>query len=118
MAHGRWYPTTTVLGNGRVMTFSGLIETGGTDTAVEIYTPGAGWGPEFLRVGRRHFSAMHLLTNGNVFYAGIGRGSRIFNTVTKTWSAVLRTRSHFEPSPSARPCCCRCRRQTIIVLAS
>src|SRR4051812_45064014 len=24
MAHGRWYPTTTTLGDGRVMTFSGL----------------------------------------------------------------------------------------------
>ena len=24
MAHGRWYPTATVLGDGRVMTFSGI----------------------------------------------------------------------------------------------
>ena len=38
MAHGRWYPTVTVLGDGRVMTFSGLSETGSTNTAVEIYT--------------------------------------------------------------------------------
>ena len=36
MAHGRWYPTVTVLGDGRVMTFSGLRETGGTNTAVEL----------------------------------------------------------------------------------
>ena len=36
MAHGRWYPTVTTLGDGRVMTFSGLLETGGTNTAVEI----------------------------------------------------------------------------------
>src|SRR5579864_8439656 len=28
MAHGRWYPTVTTLGDGRVMTFSGLNETG------------------------------------------------------------------------------------------
>ena len=26
MAHGRWYPTVTTLGDGRVMTFSGLLE--------------------------------------------------------------------------------------------
>ena len=45
MAHGRWYPTVTTLGDGRVMTFSGLKETGGTNTAVEIYTPGVGWSP-------------------------------------------------------------------------
>ena len=43
MAHGRWYPTVTMLGDGRVMTFSGVKESGGTNTAVEIYTPGAGW---------------------------------------------------------------------------
>src|SRR5204862_5544039 len=47
MAHGRWYPTVTTLGDGSVMTFSGLNETGGTNTAVEIYSPGAGWSPEY-----------------------------------------------------------------------
>ena len=40
MAHGRWYPTVTTLGDGRIMTFSGLSETGGTNTAVEFYTAG------------------------------------------------------------------------------
>ena len=42
MADGRWYPTTTTLGNGSIMTFSGLKATGGTNTTVEIYTPGDG----------------------------------------------------------------------------
>src|SRR5678815_1928717 len=37
MAHGRWYPTLTTLGDGRVMTFSGIDETGVTNNAVEIY---------------------------------------------------------------------------------
>ncbi len=43
MTRGRWYPTTTVLGDGRVMTFSGLLDTGGTNTTIEIYTVGSGW---------------------------------------------------------------------------
>ena len=43
MAHGRWYPTSTVLGDGRVMVFSGLDELGHTNTQVEIYKVGAGW---------------------------------------------------------------------------
>ena len=43
MAHGRWYPTVTTLGDGRVMTFSGLSEFGLTNTAVEIYKVGSGW---------------------------------------------------------------------------
>src|ERR1700682_904930 len=43
MSHGRWYPTGTVLGDGRVMVFSGLLETGATNTTVEIYNPSSGW---------------------------------------------------------------------------
>ena len=43
MAHGRWYPTVTTLGDGSVMTFSGLSEFGLTNTAVEIYKVGSGW---------------------------------------------------------------------------
>src|SRR5437762_1524369 len=43
MTHGRWYPTLTTLGDGRVMTFSGVNETGSTNTTVEIYTIGKGW---------------------------------------------------------------------------
>ena len=94
MAHGRWYPTPTVLGDGRVMTFSGLLETGGTNTTVEIYTPGPGpsegWSPEYPAGWTPPlYPRMHLLPNGNVFYAGPGRGSRIFNTITNTWSAVI-----------------------------
>jgi len=48
MAHGRWYPTVTELGDGRVMTFSGLNDTtGATNQTVEIYTVGTGWTAEF-----------------------------------------------------------------------
>src|SRR3984957_4904172 len=43
MAHGRWYPTATTLGNGQVMVFSGLDENSDTNTTVEIYTVGSGW---------------------------------------------------------------------------
>ncbi|MDP9147587.1 MAG: hypothetical protein M3N22_07990, partial [Acidobacteriota bacterium] len=46
MAHGRWYPTAIVLPDDRVMIFSGLNESGGTNSTVEIYKVGAGWGPE------------------------------------------------------------------------
>ena len=49
MAHGRWYPTVTTLGDGRVMTFSGLLEAGGTNTSVEMYTVGSGLEPGIPR---------------------------------------------------------------------
>src|SRR5439155_1205806 len=47
MAHGRWYPTVTTLGDGRVMTFSGLDENGNTNTSVEIYSVNSGWSAQF-----------------------------------------------------------------------
>src|SRR6266850_705857 len=90
MAHGRWYPTVTTLGDGRVMTFSGLTETGGTNTAVEIYTVGSGWSQEYAAGWTPPlYPRMHLMTDGNIFYSGSGTGSRIFNTSTKTWSGVV-----------------------------
>ena len=89
MADGRWYPTTTTLGNGSIMTFSGLKATGGTNTTVEIYTPGAGWSaPVAAGWTPPLYPRMHLSTDGRVFYSGSGRGSRFFNPATRTWTAV------------------------------
>src|SRR3984957_8945309 len=48
MAHGRWYPTVTTLGDGRVMTFSGQDENGNANSSVEIYTVGSGWSTQYL----------------------------------------------------------------------
>ena len=90
MAHGRWYPTVTVLGDGRVMTFSGLRETGGTNTAVEFYTPGIGWSQEYPAGWTPPlYPRMHLLPDGTILYSGSGTGSRIFNPSTKTWTGVI-----------------------------
>jgi len=90
MAHGRWYPTATVLGDGSVMTFSGLSETGSTNTAVEIYTAGAGWSQEYAAGWTPPlYPRMHLISDGRVLYSGSGRGSRIFDPTTHTWSAVI-----------------------------
>ena len=90
MAHGRWYPTVTTLGDGRVLTFSGLTETGGTNSTVEIYTVGSGWSQEYPAGWTPPlYPRMHLMPNGNVFYSGSGTGSRIFNTTTNTWSGVV-----------------------------
>jgi len=95
MAHGRWYPTVTTLGDGRVMTFSGLTETGATNTAVEIYTAGLGWSQEFPADWTPPlYPRMHLLPDGRVFYSGSGRQSRLFDPSTKTWSPVLATTNY------------------------
>jgi hypothetical protein len=87
MAHGRWYPTGTVLGDGRVMVFSGLNETGGTNTSVEFYSASSGWSAAFSAPWTPPlYPRMHVLPNGNVFYSGSSTGSSLFNPATHTWT--------------------------------
>jgi hypothetical protein len=87
MADGRWYPTATVLGDGRVMVFSGSKQTGGTNTAVEIYSVGTGWGaPHTAPWTPPLYPRLHVLPNGNVFYSGSTTASNIFNPTTNTWT--------------------------------
>jgi len=92
MLHGRWYPTVTVLGNGRVMTFSGLNESGATNTAVEIYTPGVGWSQEYTANWTPPlYPRMHLLTDGRVAAVASQAQLQVFDPDSKTWTAGATT---------------------------
>ncbi|HEY6769575.1 MAG TPA: galactose oxidase-like domain-containing protein, partial [Candidatus Sulfotelmatobacter sp.] len=92
MAHGRWYPTSTVLGDGRVLIFSGLDENGATNPQTEIYTVGAGWAPPVVAPWTPPlYPRLHVLPNGKVFYSGSTTQSRIFDPATSTWSGVIAT---------------------------
>ena len=88
MAHGCWYPTVLTLGDGRIMTFSGFLETGaGTNTTVEFYTVGSGWSPPFTAPFTPDlYPRLHLLLNGKVFYSGPSPVSQLFDPSTKTWT--------------------------------
>lgn len=95
MAHGRWYPTDTILGDGRLMTFSGLDENSNTNTTVEIYTVGAGWAaPSTAPWTPPLYPRMHLLPNGQVFYSGSTTQSQYFNPANNTWSGVIATTNY------------------------
>ena len=90
MAHGRWYPTGTVLPDGRVMVFSGLDENSKTNTQVEIFTEGLGWNaPVVAGWTPPSYPRMHVLPNGKVFYSGSSPASRFFDPSTETWSGVV-----------------------------
>src|SRR4029079_1424691 len=90
MAHGRWYPTVTTLSDGRVMTSSALLDTGGPNTAGEFYTPGSGWSQEYPAGWTPPlYPRMHLLPDGRVIYSGSGTGTRFFNPSTRTWTGVV-----------------------------
>ncbi|MDQ1411292.1 MAG: hypothetical protein QOJ41_3027, partial [Acidobacteriaceae bacterium] len=92
MAHGRWYPTSTVLGDGRVLIFSGLDEFGATNSQTEIYTVGAGWAPPVVAPWTPPlYPRLHVLPNGKVFYSGSTTQSRLFDPATSTWSNVIAT---------------------------
>ena len=107
MAHGRWYPTVTTLGDGRMMTFSGAKETGGSNKAVEIYTVGSGWSAQCIASWTPPlYPRMHLLPNGKVFYSGVGHGP---GSSTRRPIPGRPMATPFTPTaePMALPFCCR-----------
>jgi hypothetical protein len=101
MAHGRWYPTATVLGDGSVLVYSGAISgednpaqmlDGTTNTTVEIYKVGSGWSPEYAGSWTPPlYPRLHLLPTGNVFYSGPSPSSAIFNLSTHAWTQNVAT---------------------------
>jgi galactose oxidase-like protein/PKD domain-containing protein len=95
MAHGRWYPTVTNLGDGTVMTFSGLDENGSTNTTVEIYAVSTGWStPIGSPFTPPLYPRMSVLPDGKVFYSGSTPQSRLFDPVAKAWSGVIATTNY------------------------
>jgi len=95
MAHGRWYPTLVTLGDGRVMTFSGLQENGGTNSSVELYTAGVGWSTPYEAPWTPDlYPRLHLLPNGEVFYSGSQTVSKLFNPATTTWNTNIATTNY------------------------
>jgi hypothetical protein len=92
MAHGRWYPSVNLLSDGRVMTFSGFDEHGGTNTGVEFYTEGSGWSsPVSAGWTPPLYPRFHLLPNGKLFYSGSTPVSMIFDPSSKSWTNVAST---------------------------
>jgi hypothetical protein len=92
MAHGRWYATATAMNDGRILAFSGLNETGATNTTVELYQIAFGWGPELVAPWSPPlYPRLHLLPNGTVFNSGPDASSNIFNPTTSTWTLNVAT---------------------------
>ncbi|MFN2541703.1 MAG: galactose oxidase-like domain-containing protein [Chthoniobacterales bacterium] len=92
MAHGRFYATVTALGDGTVMTFSGLTEVGESNNAVEIYGVKSGWSAEYLAPwSPPNYPRMHLLPSGKVLYTGNTPSSNLFSPSTKAWTMDIAT---------------------------
>jgi hypothetical protein len=93
MAHGRWYPTVTTLPDGTILSYSGLNETGATNTKVEVFSSRTGtWSPEYKSGWTPPlYPRLHVLPDGRVFYSGPTTQSRFYNPSTHTWSGVIAT---------------------------
>jgi hypothetical protein len=94
MAYGRWYPTATMLGDGRVLVTSGETACDGCYAAIpEIYNPatnswtsltGASWGVPF-------YPHMFLLPDGRVLASSTFEypvESRVLNVNNQTWTTI------------------------------
>ncbi len=84
------------LGDGRVMTFSGLDETGATNMAAEFYTPGSAGARSHPPPGHRLlYPRMHLLPDGRVLLLGLRDRLEILHPLEQN---VVGSRGHHEYS--------------------
>ena len=89
MARGRWYPTNITLGDGRVLTMSGINDTNGAlNPDIEIWDPNTS---NWSLLGQRtmpDYPYLHLLPNGLVFRSGPDSQTETFNPATGQWNFV------------------------------
>jgi hypothetical protein len=101
MARSRWYPTVTVLGDGRVLVISGdnvtrnvagqtPVFTNPSDTLPEVYDPEANAWTQLTGAQRRVplYPFMFVLPNGQVVDAGPDTQTRVLNVATQTWTSL------------------------------
>jgi hypothetical protein len=94
MSGGRWYPTGTVLSDGRVLVTSGLLDSIGVkqgliNRTVEIYDPAT---DRFTNAGSGFpglvlYPRQTLLPTGEVFVSGASPTSQFFDPETFAWKA-------------------------------
>jgi fibronectin type 3 domain-containing protein len=102
MSVGRWYPTATVLPDGRVLAFAGdtigqdrpgqphAFEDASVDSLPSIYNPTTNTWTDLnsARLTSPLYPFMFVLSDGRVFDAGPDTTTRILNPATSTWTTV------------------------------
>ena len=101
MAKGRWYPTTTLLPDGRVLVTSGEDTPSKINPDVEILDPNgqAGW----QLVGQKtipYYSNLHVMPDGLVFMSSPLSQTETYNPATNTWTPIATTSAPHYAAPS------------------
>ncbi|MGH7525260.1 MAG: galactose oxidase-like domain-containing protein, partial [Gemmatimonadales bacterium] len=93
MQWGRWYPTSTTLPNGEVLTLAGSDSAGIDVETPEVWMVGGGWRKLTGAVEKFPlYPWMFVAPDGRVFYAGPERRSRYLNTSgIGSWSGTVAT---------------------------
>jgi hypothetical protein len=86
---GRWYASNITLGDGRIVTFSGLDQYSDFNPDIELWDPRGtnNWqllGEKILE----YYSHFHLLTNGLLFRTGPDSRSETYNVSNNVWTVV------------------------------
>lgn len=99
MNAGRWYPTTTTLGNGEVLTTSGTDEGGGFNRVPQVWQSTSGWRDltnALTIADYDYYPWMHVAPNGKVFLAGPWATTRYLDTTgSGAWTDVATTNYGF-----------------------
>jgi PA14 domain/Domain of unknown function (DUF1929)/Kelch motif len=95
MSAGRWYPTTTVLGNGDLLAVSGDVDTTvGVNRLPQVLEGSTGAWRDLTnaQLGMPLYPWMHLAPNGKVFNSGPGQTTRYLDTAgSGAWTTVALT---------------------------
>ena len=88
---GRWYPSNITLGDGRIVTFTGLDTNGDFNPDIELWDPKGTNNWQLL--GERildYYPNLHLLTNGLVFRSGPNDSGQTdtYNVSNNVWTFI------------------------------
>lgn len=90
MRAGRWYPTSTEMGDGSILTTAGKDENAIAAKVPEVWSTGGGWRAlTGASSNLPYYPRQFLAPNGKLFYAGELKTSKYLNpSGTGSWSTV------------------------------
>jgi hypothetical protein len=102
MKYARWYPTLAEMGNGMIMTMSGLDDQGQVTMNSEVFSPATGHWTAGPSRGFPTYPATFLTENGQLFFSGSNAGYGPATPAWRTpgfWNTLT---SRFRPVPGIK----------------